>query len=393
MTTQDLTARTLDVTRNATLTDLAASLKDLRTRALDVIVPSSHLCAQGGQLLVSGVEPQITDEGVTVADGRYLPTGIADEGLAGRLDIPLSYVRRLRAENIDLYDQNVNSWLARDDRSTLLRLVRSGSADTGDTHGVCRAVLSDRYKAIDNLDVLLACLQGVRGAGIDPSSLTVTADLTEARMVVRLRSDAITANASALVRNYRDPLSGRTGRDYPMVAAGLRISNSEVGKGGFNLVPYVTFLVCTNGQTMTQDATKAVHLGGKLESGVVTWSSETQQAALRLATSKTADMVRAFMSPEYLAAKVAEMERDAGVEVKDPVKIVPLVAKRVGFTEAQSADILAAFIDGADRTAGGLMQAATYVAQHHPDGEVAAAMEDKALDVLSTTAQLAYAAA
>jgi hypothetical protein len=386
---------TLTTGRNATLADLSATLSDIRSRALDVVLPAKQLYTRGGLAIVSGIEPVLTEDGVTQTDGRYLPTSVADEGLASRLDIPLRYIRKCRTEHLGLYDQNVNGWLARDEKNILLRLVRNGAA--GDTipgledqmyDGVLRAVLSDRYKAIDNFDVMVAVLSGVQQAGVDPAQLTVKADLTERRMYLRIVSEQITANALALVRNYRDPSTGRTGTEYPLVAAGLRVSNSEVGQGGFTIAPFVTFLVCSNGQTMTRDADTKIHLGGKLEDGIVNWSAETQQAALRLATAKTADTVRTFMSTEYLEAKVREMSKDAGVEVTDPVKLVPLVAKRVGFTVEQATDILAAFVKGADMTAGGVMQAVTHVALNHPDGDVAAAMEDKAFEALTAAASI-----
>ncbi|MFC0860756.1 hypothetical protein ACFHYQ_00445 [Sphaerimonospora cavernae] len=49
------------------------------------------------------------------------------------------------------------------DRRFLVRALRG----TGDGAGVARAFLSDRYKIIDNLDVLMAALDGVRLAGAD----------------------------------------------------------------------------------------------------------------------------------------------------------------------------------------------------------------------------------
>lgn len=393
-----MTAPATDELRRADLGTLRTVLEDVRSRALDVIVPGRELAFRSGFAVVKGVEPVIDEQGVTTADGLYRPTTVADEGLATRLDIPLAYVRRLREHHLPLLDANLNGWLERDYRSHLLRLVRTTSDDTIPglddqvSNGIVRAVLSDRYKAIDNFDVVLAVLAGVQRSGVDPAGLQVHADLTERRMALRIVAPQITANAVGLVERYRDPLSGQTGRQQPLVAAGLRVTNSEVGQGGFSVAPYLTFLVCTNGQTVTKDATKAVHLGGKLESGVVSWSSETQKAALNLATSKTADMVKAFMSPDYLEGQVRIMQQSADVKIGDPTTVIPLVARQVGFTAEQASDILSAFIQGADTTAHGVMQAVTYCAQHTRDGEAAIAMEDRAMDVLTTAARLAHTA-
>ena len=55
----------------------------------------------------------------------------------------------------------MNGWLDGDDRRFLLRCLRPGDRGGG---GAARAFLSDGYKIIDNLDVLLAALDGVRGS-------------------------------------------------------------------------------------------------------------------------------------------------------------------------------------------------------------------------------------
>jgi hypothetical protein len=76
---------------------------------------------------------------------------------------------------------NVNAWLDGDDRKFLLRCLRPAS---GDGPGAARAFLSDGYKIIDNLDVLLAVLDGVRQASA-PVQVD-GCDLTERRMYVRV---------------------------------------------------------------------------------------------------------------------------------------------------------------------------------------------------------------
>jgi hypothetical protein len=103
---------------------------------------------------------------------------VCDQQIAGKLGIPGGYLRRVREHRPGLYDVNVNGWLAGDDRTFLLRCLRSGGG------GVVRAFLSDRYKYIANLDVLLAALDGVRGAGV-PVQVD-GCDLTERRMYVRV---------------------------------------------------------------------------------------------------------------------------------------------------------------------------------------------------------------
>jgi hypothetical protein len=69
-----------------------------------------------------------------------------------------------------------------------------------------RAFLSDGYKIIDNLDVLLAVLDGVRQAGA-PVQVD-GCDLTERRMYVRVVCEQVRVLAPALLAGYRSPFTG-----------------------------------------------------------------------------------------------------------------------------------------------------------------------------------------
>ena len=49
---------------------------------------------------------------------------MCDGGIADKLAIPAAYLRRMREQAPALYDQNVNGWLERDDRSFMIRCLR-----------------------------------------------------------------------------------------------------------------------------------------------------------------------------------------------------------------------------------------------------------------------------
>jgi hypothetical protein len=122
-----------EVARNVGLDQLAKLLQDQSTRKLDVIAGSGAVRAVGGQLVLDDTEPQLGPEGVTMTTGAYTPNDVANQGIADKLGIPGAYLRRLVAENVDLYDDNVNSWLSRTDRRFLIRVLRNDSGG-----GVCR---------------------------------------------------------------------------------------------------------------------------------------------------------------------------------------------------------------------------------------------------------------
>jgi hypothetical protein len=404
--------------RNATLQDFARLLQDQHTRKLDVVAPASAIHARDGHLVLTGTDVEITEDGVTPTEGTYLPTEICDAGLADKLHISVAYIRRLRAERPDLWDANINGWLhgrvrnrggertvvaAPDPRSFLIRLFRGD----GDGSGIARAFLSDRYGIVDNLDVLMAALDGVKRAGVDVD--IDGCDLSERRMHVRVVAPQVAAYAHELLKGYRSPFDGRNvgggwtpervadasrregqavaAGDESVVFAGFVISNSETGGGAFSLTPRLVVQVCNNGLQIAADTLREVHLGGRMEAGVVRWSADTERRALDLVTAKTRDAVSTFLDVDYVTAKVRELEDKAGAPVTNPAKTIGLVAKRLSFTDAQAATILDHFIRGGQMTAGGVMQAVTSAAQMIPNPDTANDMEAAALRVLELAAE------
>ena len=110
--------------RHATLDDLAALLRDQQARKVDVVAPAAAIRAQGARLVVEGTEPVLGPDGVTATTGSYAPTEVCEQGIADKLGIPATYLRKMRDQKPDLYDENVNGWLAGDDRRFLLRCLR-----------------------------------------------------------------------------------------------------------------------------------------------------------------------------------------------------------------------------------------------------------------------------
>ena len=377
--------------RNASLSDLATMLKDQNTRKVDVVAPATAIRSEQGVWVVDGVEPTITADGVTDTAGRYRPTPVADEGMAEKLGVPIRYLRKLRDERPDLYDANVNGWLhghpaATDDgyrpvdpRSFLVRAFQVNGT------GVARAFLSDRYRIVDNLDVLTAALEGVKASGVDVS---ITAcDLTDRRMYVKVAAPAVAELAPDLLANYRSPFTGDRGEENPTVFAGFVISNSETGGGAMTITPRLTVEVCDNGMTISKDALRHVHLGRQLDEGVIRWSDETQQRNLDLVASQARDAVATFLDVDYVRGALDRIRATAGTEVDEPTKVVQHVAKTLTFGQDAADGILDHFIRGGDTTAGGVMHAVTSYAQTVDDADRAAELEAGALAALELAAR------
>ena len=370
------------VRRNATLHDMVTLLQQQHTAKLDLVLPATALRSDRGVWQVAGTgEPVLGPDGVTTEPGRFLPTGTCDAGIADKLGIPTAYLRRLREDHLPLYDANVNGWLDHDPgRQFLLRLLRGGEG----LEGVARAVLSSRYRFVDNLDVLVAVLDGIRSTGADVR--VGRCDLTERRMYVQISSPAVAAHAQRLLAGYVSPFTGARGADNPLVFAGFVLSNSETGHGSYSIVPRLVVQVCDNGLTITKDAMREVHLGGRLDPGVVRWSEGTQRAAVNLITRQAADAASTFLSPDYLHRTLAGIEADAGVPVRDVPATLKYVSSQLRFTDDQQTAILDHFITGGQRTTGGILQAVTSAAQIQDDADTAYDMERLALRAMTLAA-------
>ena len=189
------------------------------------------------------------------------------------------------------------------------------------------------------------------------------ADLSDHRMSLRLTCPEVSEYAEDLLGGYRSPFTGETGADNPTVFAGLVVKNSETGGGAFTIVPRLVVQVCSNGLQITKDAMRAIHLGGKLDEGVIEWSDETQRHELELVTSKTRDAVSTFLDVGYMRAKIAGLRELAGIEVVHPLDTIERVARKTGWTADEEASILGHFIRGGQTTALGVAQAVTSYAQ------------------------------
>jgi hypothetical protein len=371
--------------RNADINEVLDLLNKQQDVKYDVVVPPTHLRYQGGNLVVKDGAVDLSDDGVGLVDATLAPTANFERNAAFRLDVPYPYIDRMRgAGALELLDHNINHWLGQYNKNLLVRGFRTD--DTNDT-GIARALLSDRFIAIDNLDAAFAALDGIKDAGVKDLTFN-RSDLSETRLRLTMTSPTLLMHTPNFLEGYRSP-NGGYGRDYPVIAAGIAIDNSETGGGAFTIAPWFQILVCSNGMTRRQDALRKVHIGTQLEAGVVQWSSGTRQLNIDMIRSQAKDAVVTFLSRDYLNTVEAELEGAAGKVLAKPQEAIEQIGKALRYTETERASILDFFIQGSQPTAGGLMQAVTAYAQTVEDPDRAITFEDDAFDVLARALTMA----
>lgn len=376
-----------DTLTRGPLPDLVAILRDEHARSWDVVVPAKNLAmTDDGNVTVThtatatipagfdetGAWPERTE--TTTEQATMVPTRIGHDDLGQHLEIPGSYYRRMQSEAPPLLAENVNHWLQAGAAKYYVRCLRGAE----DQPGVIRCIRSDRFRAIDNLDVTMAVLTGIRATGVDASRLHIDASLTDERMHIRIDCPEITTRLGDLVERYRRP-DGTTGHGQvnDLVSAGIEVRNSDVGRGAFAIVPRLKVLVCTNGLTVTKDARRSVHVGGRQDEGVVDWSDETMRRRLAVVESETTDAVRLFLTADYLDKVVGEIRGLSTATLDKPTDTVVEVARKLRYTEVEQQSILDAFVKGGDLTPFGVAQAFTWCAQQ-ADVTRGAEMEDDA---------------
>ncbi|WP_373539732.1 hypothetical protein [Chamaesiphon sp.] len=135
--------------------------------------------------------------------GEIMPaTDYAHAQMASRLSVPKPYYDRMRAQSPNLLSANVNHWLReKQGETSLIRTLR----------GQVRAFLSNRYRIVDNHEILAMVMPELAemGDGIRIASCNVT----EEKMYLKV----INTNIEAAI-SVGDP-----------VQAGFVLSNGELG--------------------------------------------------------------------------------------------------------------------------------------------------------------------
>jgi hypothetical protein len=284
---------------------------------------------------------------------------LAHSQLATHLDIPATYYKRMQTEQHGLLDASVNTWL---DSSGKARMVRT-------LDGRVRAILSDRYRRIDNYDLANVAIPILLGMGATFRRLQVS----EAQMVIQ----AVFQERKADVR------LGDT------VMLGVTISNSEVGQGAASVQPMSLRLVCMNGMTHNDLGHKRTHLGTRLEGDGPTelFKDDTLKASDEALMLQFRDVITNAGSELVLGNIVAEMQRATGVpiSVNPTVAVRELAAKRQ-LSESEELGILQHLIQGGELTQWGLVNAITRQAQDITDPDRSVDTERLGGDILALAA-------
>ena len=327
------------------LVNLAQELERQLATKQDMVVPSSLMryhTDEGGSCQVM-IE---ANDGV----GRYGITTLARRQLAEKLKIPFAYFERMRSEQPALLDRNVNTWLQTDNERRMIRTL----------DGQVRAVLSDRYRRLDNFDLaenVLPILQRL------PDARFESVELTETKMYIKVITPRVQYEMAP----------------GDVVQAGIVITNSEVGQGTLSVQPLVYRLVCSNGLIASDRGLRKTHVGRILQSdeeAITVFRDDTLVADDKAFFLKVRDVVEAAVSEATFRQVAEKMQKTLDIKlIGDPVKTVEVLANRYILNEVERAGVLRHLILEGDLSGYGLVNAVTHYSQDVDDYDRATEFE------------------
>jgi hypothetical protein len=327
------------------LVNLAQELERQLVTKQDMVVPSSLMRCHTDE--VGSCKMMIEETGGV---GKYGITNLARRQLAEKLKIPFAYFERMRVEQPALLDRNVNTWLQTDNERRMIRTL----------DGQVRAVLSDRYRRLDNFDLaenVLPILQRL------PDARFESVELTETKMYIKLVTPRLQYEMTP----------------GDVVQAGIVITNSEVGHGTLSVQPLVYRLVCSNGLIASDRALRKTHVGRILQSddeAITVFRDDTLAADDKAFFLKVRDVVEAAVSEATFRQVVEKMKKTLDIKLTgDPVKTVEVLANRYTLNEIERVGVLRHLIVEGDLSGYGLVNAVTHYSHDVEDYDRATEFE------------------
>lgn len=253
----------------------------------------------------------------------YGTTELARHQLADKLKIPFAYFERMRAEQPALLDRNVNTWLQGDAERRMIRTL----------DGTVRAVLSERYRRLDNFDLAESVLPVLQQL---PEVVFESVELTETRMYLKCVTPRLTYEMAP----------------GDIVQAGVVVSNSETGQGTLSVQPLLFRLVCRNGLIAADSSLRKTHVGralGNDEEALTVFRDDTMRADDKAFFLKVRDVVQAAVTEATFRQTAQKLQRTLNIPlVGNPVRTVEVLAQRYLLNDTERSGVLRHLITEGD---------------------------------------------
>lgn len=344
---------------HSTLEALASELMRQQDSKIDYVVDTRRMTfasdreavAQGDRIVEGRPVSWLTFDGDGHDDVGGGPVNdFAHRQIRERLGIPGRYYDRMRSDAPELLDSNVQHWFHHKPEKRMVRML----------DGRVRAFLSNRYRRLDNLDLMERAVIPELSQ-YDGRLVFHVSALTDERLYVRALLPDLAADIQLDPTNHR--IGPEDGGD--IVQAGVEIRNSEVGSGALSVAPFIWRLRCLNGLVIAQAGLTRYHLGREQEEAAYAYMrDDTLAADDRAFWMKVRDAVGAALSEATFEAVVGQLRETVhGIRVQDPVAATERLAKTYDLNESEAGSVLRHLAEGGDLTQWGVINALTAAAK------------------------------
>jgi hypothetical protein len=312
-----------------TIQELAMEIQRQQDAKRDFLIPANKISAF--------VHSNNVELGFPIKDNtdELFTGGLTKNGhiqLGSFCDIPKKYYDMMLPHPV-LLSNNVNHWLSRSDSK---RMVRS-------LDGNVRAILSDKYRRLDNFDLAQNILPMLHDANVQIESC----EITDNKFYIK----AITHKVQAEVKKG------------DVVSAGIIISNSETGHGSLSVKPLIYRLVCSNGAIVDDYAMRKYHAGKATDMSQIEFSNETLKAEDKAFWLTVRDLVKYTLNETTFEKIVESMRESTDRKIEQPDKAIELITKKYLLSDSENKNVLLHLIQGGDLSSWGLGNAVTRMAQ------------------------------
>lgn len=290
---------------------------------------------------------------------RFSITENCHRQIASRLQIPWKYYDRLLTDHRDLVINQVNALFEREPQTRLLRTM----------DGKARAFLSDRYRTLDNDEVIEQALPPIIKGDVPSQLLSSNVSENHMHIKVLFTGDDLAQDIGELNRPQNHIGGQANGSTRDIIRPGAVISNSETGHGSLKIEGFFYRDYCLNGCVYGQQeifSYKRNHLGVKLATNgedFEVFSDETKRKQNELIIAEVSDALTALTNVENVQ-KMGDALREtkAGPQATDAFAAVDQLAKEVDIRDGEKESIISNFLTDGDFSRWGMLNAVTKVA-------------------------------
>ena len=247
---------------------------------------------------------------------------VALNQIATKVGLSKKYLDKMLDGHKSLLQDNVNYWFTNTPKTQMIRTL----------DGTARAVLSEKYKIVDNDMIARVALPVL----LDKKYNILSCAITDTKMYIK----------ASLPSLQREVNKG------DVVESGVIISNSEVGHGSVNISPFINRLVCLNGMVVNDARLNSRHLTSSqatIDGVYEILSDEAKELDSKALLTKVRDVVLSTSDEVRFGQQVQKMTDASKVKIKRPKKVIEILENKFDLTKDEGENILENLIDRDDK--------------------------------------------